>query len=103
MGTSKTSYFSKRLNKTASLCHALGHPARVAIIELLVKRNKLIANSIANALPLAQPTIAQHLKILVAAEILEVLTEESSVYYIIDKEKFEFFSETISEINSKLA
>ncbi|MEP7195198.1 MAG: ArsR family transcriptional regulator [Saprospiraceae bacterium] len=102
MGTSKTLFFSKRINKTAVLCHALGHPARIAIVEILLKKNKLIANSIAKSLPLAQPTIAQHLKILLSAEILEISLEDSSVYYQIDKEKLHLLSNRIEELKSRL-
>ena len=46
----------------ARLAKAIGHPARVAIIRLLVRREGCIVGDIVGELPLAQSTISQHLK-----------------------------------------
>ncbi len=48
----------------AALAKALGHPARVRIIRLLVRKNACICGDIVDELPLAQSTVSQHLKIL---------------------------------------
>lgn len=48
----------------AALAKALGHPARVQIIRLLVRRNACICGDIVDELPLAQSTVSQHLKVL---------------------------------------
>ena len=42
MGTTKTEFFSEKQNKTAAMLKALGHPARIAIIEYLLKVNACI-------------------------------------------------------------
>ena len=62
MGTTKTTIFTKRQNRMASIAKALGHPARIAIIEVLIKRNNCICGDIVDELPLSQATISQHLK-----------------------------------------
>ena len=67
MGTSKTFYFNEKQNELAILVKALGHPARIAILEYLLKVNSCICGDIVNQLPLAQPTVSQHLKELKAA------------------------------------
>jgi DNA-binding transcriptional ArsR family regulator len=46
----------------AGLLKVLGHPARVAVIEYLLKIDACICGYIVNELPLAQPTFSQHLK-----------------------------------------
>ncbi len=46
----------------ASLAKALGHPARVAILRLLLGRDACVCGEIVDALPLAQSTVSQHLK-----------------------------------------
>ena len=46
----------------ALLAKALGHPARIAIIEYLMRVNTCICGDIVNELPLAQATISQHLR-----------------------------------------
>lgn len=48
----------------AELAKALGHPARVQILRLLVRKNTCICGEIVDELPLAQSTVSQHLKVL---------------------------------------
>ena len=62
MGITKTDRFTEQQNKLAILAKALGHPARIAIIEYLLKVDTCICGDIVNELPLAQPTVSQHLK-----------------------------------------
>src|SRR5512137_2198606 len=54
----------------ADLARALGHPARVQIMRLLVRRNACICGDIVDELPLAQSTVSQHLKVLKEAGIV---------------------------------
>ena len=65
MGLTKTEQFTDKQNTIAIMAKALGHPARIAIIEYLLKVDTCICGDIVNELPLAQPTISQHLKELV--------------------------------------
>jgi DNA-binding transcriptional ArsR family regulator len=69
MGASKTEHFSDEQNTIAIIAKALGHPARIAIVEHLLKVNACICGDIVNELPLAQPTVSQHLKELKNAKI----------------------------------
>lgn len=63
MGISKTDLFTNEQNTIAMLLiKALAHPARVAIIEHLLKVNSCICGELVSKLPLAQPTVSQHLK-----------------------------------------
>lgn len=48
----------------AEFAKALGHPARVQILRLLVRKNACICGQIVDELPLAQSTVSQHLKVL---------------------------------------
>jgi ArsR family transcriptional regulator len=54
----------------AVLAKALGHPARVQIMRLLVRRNACICGDIVDELPLAQSTVSQHLKVLKEAGLI---------------------------------
>lgn len=67
MGTSKTEVFGELENELAGLARALGHPARIAILLALAKRNACVCGEIVEVLPLAQSTVSQHLKALKAA------------------------------------
>ncbi len=46
------------------LAKALAHPARVAIVRLLLERGECVCGGIVDRIPLAQATVSQHLKVL---------------------------------------
>jgi predicted transcriptional regulator len=62
MGITKTNQFSADQNRKAELFKALGHPARIAIIEFIIKQDSCVCGDIVDELPLSQSTISQHLK-----------------------------------------
>lgn len=83
----------------ATTSKALGHPARIAILEYLLKVNKCICCDIVDKLPLAQPTVSQHLKQLKDAGLIKGNIEGNSVCYCINEETlsmFEFYFETMT-------
>lgn len=84
MGVSKTEQFSDRQNRLAALAKALGHPARIAILDYLQSVDTCICGDIVNELPLAQPTVSQHLKELKNAGLIKGNIEGTSICYCID-------------------
>jgi ArsR family transcriptional regulator, arsenate/arsenite/antimonite-responsive transcriptional repressor len=54
----------------ARLAKALGHPARVRILQLLLSRDACYCGQIVDELPLAQATVSQHLKVLKEAGLI---------------------------------
>ena len=62
MAITKVSEFSSKERKIATLCKALAHPARIAIINFLIKKRECICSDVVNELPLSQSTVSQHLK-----------------------------------------
>ena len=85
MGATKTEHFTDYQNQIAILAKALGHPARVAIIEYLMKVDACICGDIVNELPLAQPTVSQHLKELKNAGLIKGSIEGNAICYCIDE------------------
>lgn len=85
MGITRTDHFSIAQNRLAKLAKALGHPARIAIIEVLLKRNSCICNDIVEELPLSQSTVSQHLKELKDVGIIKGEIEGTSICYCIDE------------------
>jgi len=71
MGISKTKEFTVVQNRKAKLYKALGHPARIAILEFLIDEKACVCSDIVDHLPLSQSTISQHLKELKSAEIMK--------------------------------
>jgi DNA-binding transcriptional ArsR family regulator len=84
MGTTKTEIFTERQNKLAQMMKALAHPARIAIIQQLLKTNACICGDLVDELGLAQATISQHLKELKNAGLIQGTIEGTSVCYCID-------------------
>jgi predicted transcriptional regulator len=84
MGLTKTEAFTVDQNELATICKALGHPARIAIIQHLLKVDSCICGDIVDELPLAQATISRHLKELKAVGIIKGTIEGTSINYCID-------------------
>ncbi|AZA80415.1 transcriptional regulator [Chryseobacterium lactis] len=105
MGATKTDFFTDRQNRIALIAKALGHPARIAIIEYLLKVNECICGDIVNELPLAQPTVSQHLKELKNAGLIKGNVEGNSICYCIDEKAFEdlnlYFSNVITTVKKQ--
>ena len=102
MGATKTDNFTDKQNELAILAKAMGHPARVAIIDYLLKVDTCICGDIVNELPLAQPTVSQHLKELKNAGIIKGSIEGNSICYCIDEKVFAKLQNFFTKISNKL-
>jgi len=102
MGASKTAHFTDKQNSLAILIKALGHPARIAIVEYLLKVNTCICGDIVNEIPLAQPTISQHLKELKNAGLIKGSIEGNTICYCLDEKMFGKLQQYFSGITLKL-
>lgn len=86
MAVTKAKLFNTNQKRAAQLTKALGHPARIAIIELLAERKTCICGDITQELPLAQSTVSQHLKALKTAGIIKGEIDGVRVCYCLDEE-----------------
>ena len=102
MGVSKTAHFTERQNQLAVLAKALAHPARIAILDHLLKVDACICGDIVNELPLAQATISQHLKELKNAGLIQGNIEGNAICYCIDEKAFEILQNYFTTIQNKL-
>ena len=68
----------------ANLAKAIGHPARVQILRLLILRNNCICGEIVDELPLAQSTVSQHLKILKEAGLIRGDVDGPRICYCVE-------------------
>jgi DNA-binding transcriptional ArsR family regulator len=89
MGLSKKEEFSARQNKIADIAKALGHPARIAILEFLSTSDSCICGSIVDKLPLSQSTVSQHLRELKNAGLIKGEIDGARVCYCINDHAFE--------------
>jgi len=88
MGITRTDLFTEKQNEFAKVAKVFGHPARLAILEYLLKSDTCICGDLVEELGLAQSTISQHLKELKSAEIIKGNIEGTSVCYCINEEKW---------------
>jgi DNA-binding transcriptional ArsR family regulator len=87
MGTTKNQLFTDAQNELAEFAKVLGHPARIAILQLLSEKNQCINGTLVAEIGLAQATISQHLKALKEIGLVKGSIEGVSVSYCIDREK----------------
>jgi DNA-binding transcriptional ArsR family regulator len=98
MGLTKTEIFTAKQNKLAIMMKALAHPARIAIIQFLIKADTCVCGQLVEEFGLAQPTISQHLKELKNAGLIKGAIEGASICYCIEartwaqyKKEFDLF------------
>jgi DNA-binding transcriptional ArsR family regulator len=68
----------------AELAKAIGHPARVQILRLLVRKSGCVCGEIVEELPLAQSTVSQHLKVLKECGLIRGDVDGPRVCYCIE-------------------
>lgn len=102
MGATKAESFSSEQNDIATIAKALGHPARIAIIEYLASVDACICGDIVNELPLAQPTVSQHLKELKNAGIIKGSVEGNAICYCIEENALKKLQKYFENITAKL-
>lgn len=98
MGTSKTALFTEKQNDLALMAKALGHPARIAIVQHLIQVNACINGDLVDEIGLAQATISQHLRALKDADIIQGNIEGNSVSYCINPMRWKQLKEDFSAL-----
>ena len=94
--TEKKEYTSKQ-EQLARFAKALGHPARIAIINFLSKRESCYFGDINDELPIAKATVSQHLKELKDAGLIQGEIEMPKVKYCINKVNWQLAKELFGE------
>jgi predicted transcriptional regulator len=81
-------YFTKEQEQTARFAKALGHPVRIAILELLNSQACCFHGDMAEELPIAKSTLSQHLRALKDAGLIQGDITPPTTKYCIDRENF---------------
>lgn len=87
----------------ASLARALGHPARVQIVQILAQRDACLCGEIVDKLPLAQSTVSQHLKILRDAGLVRGDVDGPRVCYCLNRRALRRFKALVNLLDSSTA
>ncbi len=82
----------------AAICKALGHPARIKIVNYLKKADRCVCGKIVEILPLAQSTVSQHLKCLKQAGVIQGEIEGLNTCYCLDPEVIKKFKKAVESL-----
>ncbi len=102
MGITKTEVFNLEQNELAEFAKALAHPARIAILQYLIKHQTCICGDLVNVLPLSQSTISQHLKELRRIGIIRGNIEGPKICYCINAKIWQKAQKMIGRIFSSM-
>ena len=81
--------YSEEQEKLARFAKAMGHPARMAILQFLASQESCYFGDIHEELPIAKATVSQHLKELKDAGLIQGEIETPKVRYCINRENWE--------------
>lgn len=96
MGLIRFNEFSPAHNELAELCRLLGHPARLAILELLLnERQGLTVSAFVDALPLTQSTVSGHLKELRRIGLIDTEVEGRFAVCRLNASRFNYYSKKL--------
>lgn len=98
MGASKADIFSDEDNRLAKYAKALAHPARIAILKLLLKKQACICGDIVDEIPLSQSTVSQHLKELKQAGLITGDIEGVKVCYCVDEQEWKIAQSILTDL-----
>ena len=98
MGATKSDEFSVKDNRIARYAKALAHPARVAILKVLVNRQACICGDIVDEIPLSQSTVSQHLKELKEAGLITGDISGAKTCYCIDEREWNLAKNTLQDL-----
>jgi len=98
MGVTRTDLYTNEQNMLAIAAKAFAHPARVAIIDHLLKTNACITGDLVEEIGLAQATISQHLRELKEIGIIQGTIEGASVSYCINPTRWNEIKENFRKL-----
>ena len=97
--------YSIKQEQVARFAKAMGHPARIAILQFLAKQTQCYFGDIHEELPIAKATVSQHLKELKDAGLIQGEVETPKVKYCINRENWQLakaqFTEFFDECTCK--
>ncbi len=85
-------------DRLAELAKALGHPLRVRILRILVRRKTCICGDLVDELPVAQSTVSQHLRMLKDAGLVRGEIDGPRTCYCVAPKALEEFKELVGKI-----
>lgn len=98
MGATKSFEFTAQENRVAKYAKALAHPARIAILQILAKKQTCVCGGIVEEIPLSQSTVSQHLKELKETGLIKGDIEGATVCYCIDEKEWKAAKDSLNKL-----
>ncbi len=102
MGLTKSFHFNEEQNQLALFSKAFAHPARIAIIQQIIKNKTCIVGALSDVLPLSQSTISQHLKELKNIGIIKGEIDGPSICYCINESNWNYVRKMLTKFFSEI-
>ena len=96
MGLTKSDLYTDEQNKIASMAKVIGHPARVAILQYLLKKQACICGDIVDEIGLSQPTISQHLREMKSIGLISGSVDGTKICYCINPIVYKKFNKCLT-------
>ena len=93
--------YTEKQEKLARFAKALGHPARIAVMQFLARQEECYFGDIHEELPIAKATVSQHLSELKDAGLIQGTIEMPKVKYCINRENWQLAQELFKEFFDK--
>ncbi len=92
--------YGPSLDESADRLRRLGHPLRLALLELLGERTELCVCMMTATLDVAQATLSRHLRILRDAHLVRARREGPNVYYSVNERTLTEVSDAIARLSA---
>ena len=86
--------------RTVAMLRAIAHPARFRIVKLLAARQTCVCGDLVDALPLAQSTVSEHLKVLKDAGIVRGTIEGPNTCYCLEPAALQWLQREFSTLSA---
>jgi len=84
MGLTKTQNYTEEQLQLSKMMKVMGHPARIAILQSIIKTKTCVCGGLVTEIGLAQSTVSQHLKELKSVGLIQGTIEGTSMCYCIN-------------------
>ncbi len=83
---------------TSAVAHALAHPARLRILDLLASQTECAGSDIFSDIPLAQSTVSEHIRVLKDAGLVVSHPVGTSMVYCISEDRLDPLGEFLDTL-----
>jgi predicted transcriptional regulator len=102
MGITKTAGFSTEVNEMSEVLKALGHPARLAIVQYLIASPSCVCGDIVDVVPLAQSTVSKHLSELKKVHLIQGSISGNNICYCLNQETWQKVQDFLQSITNPI-